>query len=147
MNNENWIIRPAVGDDLSFIYSTWSRSYRYDSPVGRACKNSTFFKEYNRIIDYILSQPDTKVLVAAKPDEPNVFFGYIVGQPGILHYVFVKEAFLIHGIAKALFEELGSPAVYTHKTMNARVILNKHPEMTFNPFLLYKQERPKDGEN
>lgn len=145
MTEQNWTIRNASGEDLSFIYSTWGRSYRYDSPVGRACRNSIFFKEYNRIIDYILSQPDVKILAAVKTDEPHVIFGYAVAQPGVLHYMFVKEAFFLNGIGSSLYLHLGKPQTYTHKTMTIRAILNKHPEMTFNPFLLYKQERPKDA--
>ncbi len=137
--SKNWNFREAKEDDLPFIYSTWCRSYRYDSPIGRACKNSIFFPNFNKVIDHILGLPDNKVLVACDKTFDHVVFGYMVHQPDIIHYAFTKEAFFKFGIAKSLLEELGGAKYYTHKTMNISPIVKKHQELIFNPFLLYKQ--------
>lgn len=145
MNDSQWTIRKAVEQDLAFIYSTWSRSYRYDSPLGRSCRNSIFFPEYNRVIDWVLSQEDTQVVVASDPVEQHVIFGYMVHQPNILHYVFTKEAFFRFGIAKSLYQHIGCPKVFTHKTLKVKDILEKYPDMTFNPFILFKQEAVSNG--
>lgn len=137
-----WGIRNAVGEDLPFIYSTWSRSYRYDSPLGKSCRNSIFFTEYNKVIDFIMGAVDTRIKVACAPDNSNIIFGYMVHQqPDILHYAFTKEAFVHFGIAKSLLEHLGGAKYCTHKTLQSKPILEKHPEIIFNPFLLFKQEQ------
>lgn len=141
MSDSHWSIRSAVEEDLPFIYSTWSMSYRYDSAIGKSCKNSIFFREYNQVIDWILFQSDTRVVIACDPKEQNVIYGYMVHQPNIVHYAFTKETFCKFGIAKSLLNHLGGAQYYTHKTFNSRPITNSHPEMIFNPFLLYKQEK------
>lgn len=147
MSDSQWKIRDAKGEDLAFIYSTWGRSYRYDSPMGRSCKNSIFFPNYNRIIDNILAQPDTKIAVACDPLDENVFYGYMVSQPNVLHYAFTKEQFWNYGIAKSLFDHLGRPKYYSHKTFSCRPILDKFPELVFNPFLLFKQQEEINADN
>lgn len=148
MNNSKWTIRSAIGDDLAFIYSTWERSYRYDSYLGKNCKNSIFFPYYARVIDWILSQSDTQVLLAVLPDEPNVILGYAVLQPNTLHYAFTKEAFQRMGIAKSIIGHFGQVQYFTHKTQSVVPCLARHPELTFNPFLLFKHyEGDLNGQN
>jgi len=137
----DFVIRPAMGDDVSFIYATWLDSYRNDSNIGLSVKKSVFFDNYRLVLDHILSKNTTKVLVAVKNDDPSVIFGYMVGEPdqSILHYVFVKGAFHGFGIATALFNEMfdGSGAVViTHRTKTAQDLCE---EFTYNPFLLYEQ--------
>jgi hypothetical protein len=141
MSNSNWIIRNATGADLPFIYSTWMKSYRYDSNLAQGCRNTIFFPEYSRVIDYILSQEDTKALVACSPEENEVIFGYLVHQPHILHYAFTKEAFTQFGIAKALLDHAGGATYYTHRTHISKQISDAHPELIYNPFILFKQEK------
>lgn len=148
MTHSNWTIRPAEGQDIPFIYSSWLNSYRYDSSLGRGCRNQVFFPEYNRVIDRILSRENVKTIVACKTDEPGVIFGYLVFQPGILHYCFVKEVFRKEGVASSLALS-ASPAIqFTHRTTALEPILKKHPELIFNPFILFKQKpkEPQHGE-
>ena len=140
MNESKWTIREARPDDLAFIYSTWARNYRYDSAIGRLCQNGVFFDEYNQIIDHILDQPDTRVLVAVKPDEENVIFGYIVAQTGVAHYCFVKEIFRREGIASALIRySENNIKEYTHKTFLLGAFIQQFPMLIYNPFHLYKK--------
>lgn len=139
MNHSNWIIREAQGADLPFIYSTWTNSYRYDSVLGKSCRNSVFFREYNKVIDHILIQPDTKVAVACSPANAEVIFGYMVYQPGIIHYAFTKEVFWRFGIQRSLLQWLGGAKIVTHRTNMIKPLLECHPELTYNPFLLFKQ--------
>jgi hypothetical protein len=129
--NTYWKLREPIGSDIPFIYSSWMKSYRYGSHIGKSCKNSILYSNFYKIIDYILSQDNTKILVASHLDDPLIVFGYMVAQPNVIHYCFVKEDFLRFGIAKSLYEEIGG-IYFTFKTM--AVI----PELVFNPFLLYK---------
>jgi GNAT superfamily N-acetyltransferase len=138
-NSEEWTFRLPTGADVPFIYSTWANSMRYSSVLGKSCRNTIFFKEYTKVIDRILSQPDTETLIACFPEQPTVIFGYIVFQGPIIHYVFVKEAFQKQGIAKSLVAVAGKAFdTYTHKTFILKHILERFPELTYNPFHLYK---------
>lgn len=142
MTDSKWTIRPAKGADLAFIYATWVDSFRYDSHLGKSCRNSTFFPEYNKIVDSILQHPETKVLVAAKPDEMDIIFAYLVHQGPLFHYAFTKEAFRKQGIGKSLFLYAGGEptSIFTHRTFGFDPIFKKHANLIFNPFSLYKKE-------
>ena len=142
-NDETWIIREAVGDDLAFIYSTWTQSYRYDSDLVRGCKNSVFFPEYARVLDHILSQPDTQSEVAVLESNPNVILGYFISEGCIGHYTFVKEAFRGRGIASALWRFAAVPiSVASHRTSAIEPVLARRAtSIVYNPFFLFKQKR------
>lgn len=142
-DDENFIIRKARGDDLAFIYSTWAKSFRYDSDLARGCKNSVFFPEYARVIDDILSRPETEVAVAVLEKDPFVILGYFVSEGCVAHYTFVKEAFRSRGIATALWKSSELPiSICTHRTSMAEDVLGRHSvSITYNPFLLFRQKR------
>lgn len=137
-----WKIRTAQSEDLNFIYATWARSYRY-SHISKCCRTSLFYKEYNQVIDRILEQDDTEVLVACKEDEPFVIVGYIIYQPESLHYVYTKELFFRLGVAKSLFEEAqlrsGQFKQFTHRTQMVEPMLIRRQDLIYNPFYLFKK--------
>lgn len=134
-----WDIREARETDLPFIFSTWSSSYRYTSDMG-TCPNSIFFPNFNKVMDHILGLPETSVMIACEKSVSEVIFGYMVHQkPDIIHYAYVKQAFCNFGIAKSLLNALGGAKYYSMKTDPIRPIVKKHPELIFNPFLLFKQ--------
>lgn len=140
-NAPKWLIRPAQPDDISFIYSTWLKSYRTGSGLGLASGKHAYFITYNLIIDHILEKPDARVWVAAKIDEPNVLWGYLVAEPTVLHYVFIKGAFRKFGIARALYQAAFTERPFvTHMTTPAREVLRTHPGFKFNPTLLFKPD-------
>lgn len=139
----NCNLRQATSDDIPFIYATWLNSYRYDSDLGKGCRNSVFFTEYREVIDRLLNKEDVKVLVACSTDDSTVVYGYLVYEPLTIHYSFVKEAFRKLQIAKMLVKEgLGDrgQTVITHKTSQVEPILRTHQEFVFNPFKLFIKE-------
>ena len=124
---DEWTIRPPQKEDIEFIYSTWTRSYRHGSAMGKSLNSDAeFYKEYNKVIDWLLSQPDTEVHVACLPDQPPVILGYAVSQKRILHFLFIKEAFKNLGIEESLLKEIGKIDVYTHKTVSIKKIMHKY---------------------
>ena len=136
------IIRPANGDDIAFIYSTWLRSLRYDSALRKTTQKSVFFQNYQLVLDSILNAPKTRILIACLSSDPNVIFGYLVHGPSTAHYCFVKDAFRGLKIAKTLLAEAfgntdGTIQV-THITKTAEPIVFNNPRFSYNPFLLYK---------
>lgn len=141
-NAPKWVIRTAEPADISFIYATWLKSYRTGSGLGLASGKRAYFITYQLVIDEILAKPEAVVYVAVKPDEPFVIFGYMVAEPSVLHYVFVKKAFFRKGIARALYNHvfLERPAV-THMTADGREIIKNHPGFHFNPSLIFKTDK------
>lgn len=139
-----WTIRPANGQDVSFIYATWLNSYRSDSQIGLSCRTTIFYSAYNRILDHILDSDNSQTLVACLPDDPNVILGYLVFERDRIHYVFVKEVFRKTGIARSLIQAANLPQTIfiTHRTRSAEPIISSHAKLIYNPFLLFNQ-----GEN
>ncbi len=135
---ENWKVRKANPDDISFIYATWLKSYHYDSWT-RSIAKSVYFDNYKLVIDRLLNQ--SEVLVACHPTDENVILGYCVFEPNLIHYMFIKEAFRRFGIATDLIKKAGvkESATITHKTQMAIPILRRK-DFIFNPFILYKGE-------
>lgn len=133
-------IRQATGNDLPFLYDTWLNSFRYDSPLGKSCKNSVFFSEYKLVVDRILSESET--LVAHSPEDSDLIFAYLVFQvPDIIHYAFCKEAFRMLGIVHELYLEAFGPTPrkidVTHKTTKIAEIFRVNQNLIHNPFHLY----------
>ena len=133
--SEHIVCRAPNENDISFIYASWLNSYRNDSYIGMSVRKTIFYREYQTIIDSILGRG--KVIVAVKPDETNIIYGYIIYEPKVLHYVFVKEAFRRLGICKELLRAAGSPQTATHKTRSTEFLDTK---FTYNPFILYNKE-------
>lgn len=131
-------IRPAIPSDISFIYQTWLKSYKHDSAFGKSVRTSIFFPRYRTILDTLLAKAD--VLVACHPDNSDIILGYMVSEPLVLHYAFVKESFRRLGVAKALYEASGMPLVLSHRTEAIQGILDTH-SLVYDPFILFKGDK------
>ena len=132
-----WTFRPAVGKDIPFIYATMLNSLRVDSVIGSSTRKSVFYNEYNPILDNILL--NARVTVACLPDDSNVILGYAIHDGNLLHYVYIKEAFRLQGIAKDLYQHIGQPNIITHETKTAMPIIANSVNFIYNPFILYKK--------
>lgn len=136
------MIRPGYPADISFMYATWLKSYRTGSGLGLLSGKHVYFLTYNLILDQILSRPRTKVLVAVNNEDSHVIYGYLVYEPGILHYVFVKEAFRRFGIARHLYGHAFKERPHiTHLTELGRDVICTHPGFKFNPSLIFNDEK------
>ena len=138
----DWDIRSVNESDLPFIYSTWINAMRYDSPLGKTCRVTIFTKEYVKVIDSILDLDTTNILIACHVEDPYIIFGYLVYQPNLIHFTYVKDIFRQMGICKSLAEvaKITPSAVFTNKTMSITPILNKYLYLEYNPFILFKKE-------
>ena len=134
----DWIIRLPNEDDISFIYSTWLNSYRYDSSLGKTCRNSVFFRAYTKVIDRLLADPNTIIHIAALPYSQNIALGYSITEKNLIHFVFVKESFRKFGIAKDLLKHLDNKLiVFSHRTKTVEPIIKQHDDWIYDPFVLY----------
>lgn len=132
-------VRSACGDDLNFIYATWLDSYRYDSAIGKAHKNTIFFAEYKKVIDLLLEKSD--VLIAHVPESEETILGYMVFEPQVLHYIYIKGSFWNLGLGRDfLFKNFSwNPIIYTHETFRAAQIIGKNSDFVHNNLLLFKK--------
>jgi hypothetical protein len=132
----NFNIRQATPDDISFIYSTWLNSQKYDNPSFAQVSKSIFFTNYQLILDDILLRSNT--LIACHPDEPTVIFAYLVTEFNTIHYAFTKESFRKLNIQRSLLEHSKINVLEaSHFTRQAKPIMESH-NIKYNPFTLYK---------
>jgi hypothetical protein len=141
MSKKDWKIRAAQAQDLSFIYQSWLFSYSRNSEIGRSVRNSVFNAQYHHVVDKILK--DAATIVACKLNDDLIIYGYLVFEPKVVHYCFVKEAFRFTGIAKDLYKtaigKYEAGVQFTHLTKEAKAIVEKYRLLTYNPFILFKE--------
>lgn len=136
-------IRPAIGEDLNFIFDTFRESLRTDSSLGRSCKASVFKKEFAKVIDYILET--SEVLIACMSSDENVILGYLIyEEPQIIHYAFTKRAFRKMGIQAALLTKARlkpdkGEVQCSFKTRMVRDLFESKPQLTHYPFNIFKK--------
>ena len=134
--NQDFDIREALPDDIPFIYSTFLKSYKLDSQIGKNVRDGIFFNYYKIVVDDILYH--SKVLVACDKNNPLIIYSYLIFENECIHYAFTKEAFRRLGILKALYSKATtiSPEFQwiTHKTSYSTKLNLK---MSYNPFMLY----------
>jgi len=128
-------IRAATEDDRSFIFATWLRGLYYGGIFFSEIPKDTFMANYHKIIDKIISSPNTRVSVACLKEDPSVILGYSVyrksNNDNVLDWIFVKSAWRLIGIAKSL-----TPAGVTtasHITKLGKKLMPKG--VSFNPFV------------
>lgn len=153
-------------DDLDFVVSTWSSSYRL-SPYAGLLAMATYADVMHREIATILARPSTAVTVAHEPGEsvetpagPRPFvYGFIAIRtdlPGpYVYYVFVKGAYrrgrrrlgLPEGHATALLRAAGidprDPIKFACRTPLGDLAARKTPLAEFDS-LPGRFERPEE---
>ena len=137
-------IRPQVPGDLSFILSSWLNSYCDSSEFAKGIPRETYFSEHRKVVEHIVARPSVTVLVAVAPDTEDVILGYVVFEQrkldtNIIHYIYVKRAFGVFGIAKELFAALpfglDKQVFASHMTYKGKRLILKYG-LTYSPYML-----------
>lgn len=131
-------IRGPRPTDLNFIQSTFLKSMKDESPVGRACTTRVFFKEFPQVIDHLLSK--SQILIASYREAPDTILGYLIYEPEVIHYAYVRPSCRGYRIAREMIDTAfpGAKTLTFSQTTNmAKQIRKNHPELIFNPFVLY----------
>lgn len=134
-------IRPAIAGDLNFIFDSFRKSMLSDSKIGKTCRISIFNKEFNKVIDYILST--SKIAIACAKEDVNVILGYIIYTYDCLHFVFIKDGFRNSRLGSILFAYAFGPGDRIIEcsclTEYGRKLLKKKPNILIdhNPFILF----------
>lgn len=131
--------RPANEEDISFIFSSWLKSFR-NSQFAKNLVNSVYFTEHHKVIEKIVKS--SHVIVACNEQDTSQIYGWICAQQvdGIfcLHYIYVKHPFRKMGLARALinFFEHGKDCagVYTHHTRVFEILAIKF-NLIYHPYI------------
>ena len=137
-------IRPAIQEDVPFIFNSWLKSFRH-SHIGRLVTNEIYFNSQHKIIEKILQE--NTVMVACNQEDPSQLYGYIVAGDVeghfILHYVYIKHTYRNMGLAKTLLNTFShdpsTASVYTHHTRVAEKLASKY-NFVFHPYLLFNMK-------
>jgi GNAT superfamily N-acetyltransferase len=145
--------RPATAIDLPFIMSSWLRSFKTSHFAG-PIPNDIYWDTYRLAAERILSRPAARLLVAVNPSErdpEHELYGWLAmepGEPPVVHYVYVKQAFRRMGVARSLLRaasiNLSAPFVYTYRTRDVAAVI-RHARLLarHDPHLV---RRPTDEE-
>jgi hypothetical protein len=132
------MIRAADEDDLAFIVSTWSRSYK-SSPAAGLIASEDWPTVMHPQIRKLIDRPGVTTLVACDRRDSSFLIGFACATPAakVLHYVYVKQPFRRAGYARQLVLELGIdpllPFRFTCWTHACRELAAKIPRATHDP--------------
>lgn len=138
------VIRAMDDSDLSLVYDSWLKSLRHDQKHRpgdhRLVHDMDYFRWQREAIDDILVE--TPVWVACDPEDEGNVMGWACGFGNVLHYVYVKELFRGHGVARELIAKVrefggGEPLIVTHLTSPVLAWRERHP-IRYNPYLAWR---------
>lgn len=133
-------LRPAIQEDVPFIFNAWLRSYR-TSDFARNIDSKIYYSEQHNLIERLLQKSETLVIVS-ETDSTQIY-GFICSTKtdGILtiHYLYVKHSFRKLGLARSLLQvakhDPSIASVYTHETKTGKK-LSKIFNMFYHPYIL-----------
>lgn len=133
---EKFKVRYAKPLDIPFIKDTFLYSLYNGNDQFKRIEKNTFMREYSKIIDVILMNPETFVKIAHLPDDEDIIISYAVVQYkenfNILHFVYTKKMWRGQRAHVNLLPE--HYAFYTHITKQWLAV--KPPKPSYNPFLI-----------
>ena len=134
-------IREATPEDLSFIFSSWLKSFR----SGLICKhvdNTIYFSEHHKVIERLLKRSTT--VMACDPNDPATIYGYLCFDrvEGILvvHYAYVKQTFRGMGVLRQLLKSIeghdwNGAGLFSHSTLISSRLSLKY-NLVYHPYIL-----------
>jgi len=95
-----------------------SRECEHCGGSGKVYRGPRFLRGHKKLVRDILARPDTALLVACHPDDPDTILGWACTGPDVVFYVFVKRDVRRVGVASSLlapYVESPREVVYTHR--------------------------------
>lgn len=136
-------VRSASEKDLSFVYATWLHNYQHNSYHAKKIRSSIFYKNHQKVLHSIVNNETTKIYIASPQGESEVILGYMVTGPQCVHFLYVKKTFRGFGVAKTLAQASRldlDECSFSHWCIDTNWIVEKHPKLTYNPYLAYFKE-------
>lgn len=123
-----------------FIVPTWRTSfmnYRGNGTDARVYKQGQ-----TRLINRLLERCDVRI-VLPNPDATDLFWGYVVREGNVAHYVYVKDVYRQHGIATELMQGV---RIVTHRpTLHVVKRWADRMGWVYDPYRLYKETEDETG--
>ena len=113
------MIRDAGPDDRAYIEQTFARSYAGAAAI-RGAEPATWLAEAQRVVRGWLDE-GARVVVHVADEDHDAIIGWVCGTSSVLHYVYVRSDFRGGGIARGLYQHIGSPRAYTMRPASPRV--------------------------
>lgn len=136
MNNFEGLynIRDYVESDKNFILATFLRGVYYGETWFSMIPKQIFMDNYKKVAEHLVKTSTIKV--ACLKEDPEVILGYSIlsNDQQNIHWVYVKAAWRLKGIARSLTPKY--PGVITHLSKVGILLLSKFKNVTFNPFAL-----------
>lgn len=128
------LVRERVPEDLAMVFDSWMKDWRTSKYAG-VIPNHLYYATQRATIEDLLGR-GAAVHVAYPSGHPDVILGWACAEQKegktVLHYLYVKDAFLGQSIPELLLASLpgDKPGFLTHK-LNLKVLREwRHtPEM------------------
>ena len=114
------------------VIAKWGRSFRHGNDYAKLIDADSYFQNYPRYIQAILTLPQTTVRLATLIDDTDVVLGFSIVSDTTLHYVYVNRGVRRQGIGKTLippnidrFTHLTTPVLglWPIKMPNAKFVI------------------------
>lgn len=128
-------IRPGSLEDFNFIKATWLNGLRYGNSWFTFIPKEIYYEAYSKVVDYLLYNPKTSIMIACLKNDPQVILGYSIVETdnGVLHWIYVRSRWRSIKLSKDLVPV--NVKTVTHLT-NVGKDICKAKGLTFNPFLI-----------
>lgn len=138
------LIRDARPGDLSFVFSSWLRSYR-ETRNAKVLDNRTYYAGQHRIIEKVIER--AHVLVATSQDDSDQILGYIIyehindDKDLVVHWLYTKLPFRNYSIAKQLLQTVvgiskADKVIITHlPKLDKKIFLDTR--FLYNPYIAW----------
>ena len=138
------MLRKVIPSDISFIFSSWLKSYR-SSNFAKNISNTIYYKAHHNLIETLLRYSD--VIIACSSTDQDQIFGYMVASriDGIftIHYAYVKHPYRKLGIGTMMLgafdHDFSTVGCYTHDTYIAHRLSVKY-NLVYHPYLMVINE-------
>lgn len=135
---------------MDWVYPMWINSLKNEGGWGLHGGTGNYHREQSHLIDSIMGEKATRVLMLVHKADPEVFFGFICGvdredyrrdESGVLiHYMAVKSGMRGYGLSHVLLDEMidrcgAGPLECSHTTRSWRK-LPRGKAVNYNPYAL-----------
>lgn len=129
-------VRDAVSSDRNFVVKSFLLGLYHGDSWFSMIPRDLFMDEYKKVAYRLFDSPKTAVMVACLPDDPDTILGYSVLSADFqtVHFVYVKDKWRKHGIARKLVPQ--HPTAVTHLTKTGLQLMPKLNSAVFNPFAI-----------
>lgn len=141
----DWAIRRSKAADTNFLIDSWMKCFNEQMRVWD--RRQGYWQAQKAVIAQLLEQPNGRVYVVCRCDNPDDILGYVVGEANghecVIHYAYVKKKYRRAGVGNALMSKLRSDCagiakvVCTHEGDAWTGVKRKSRGWTFAPRGIY----------